>query len=109
MATSRTGTSKYLRNSAKVKRQAQADGLTHCPGYERRNGTHRTCGRELHYDTPLLDGSAEADHIIDHQYGGTDDVDNLRVLCRSCNGERNHERVPVPVPAIDDFPVSQEW
>jgi 5-methylcytosine-specific restriction protein A len=109
MATSRTGTATYLRNRRRVLRDAQAAGLTHCPGYERRDGQHRACGRELDYATPLLDESAEADHIIDVQYGGTDEADNLRVLCRACNRERNHERVPVAVPAASDFPVSQDW
>ena len=109
MATSRTGTTKYLRNAAKVKRKARASGLTHCPGYERRNGTHRACGRELDYDTPLLDGSAEADHIVDWRFGGSDDEDNLRVLCRACNRERNDERTPVTVPAAEDFPLSRAW
>ena len=109
MVTSRTGTSKYLRNRKRVLTRAYADGLTHCPGYERRDGSHRPCGRELDYETPKLDNSAETDHILDHQYGGTDDTDNLRVLCRSCNRERNHEKVSVPLPEADEFPLSRDW
>lgn len=103
MATSRTGTAKYLRNSARVKRQAQADGLTHCPG------AGQPCGRPLDYDTPLQPGSAETDHILEHKHGGSDDVDNLRVLCRSCNLARNNTRTPVPVAPVDDFPTSRAW
>jgi 5-methylcytosine-specific restriction endonuclease McrA len=109
VVTSRTGTATYLRNRKRVLRKARAEGLTHCPGYERRDGSHRECGRELDYVTPLLDGSAETDHILDHQYGGMDDPENLRVLCRACNRERNHERVPVSVPDVGDFPLSQDW
>lgn len=109
MATSRTGTATYLRNRRRVLAQAKRDGLSQCPGYERRDGQHRDCGRELDYDVPLLDQSAETDHITDHQHGGTDDTDNLRVLCRSCNRERNHERVPVPVASADAFPISAWW
>ena len=109
MATSRTGTTKYLNNRRTVLRKAKRQGLTHCPGYEKRDGTHRACGRELDYDTPQTDASAETDHIVDHQYGGTDDVDNLRVICRSCNLERNHERVAIDLPEADDFPLSRDW
>ena len=104
MVTSRTGTAKYLRNSARVKRDARRAGLTHCPGVD-----DRPCGRELDYETPLLDGSAETDHILEVRYGGTDDVENLRVICRHCNGERNEHRKPVLVAEVDAFPLSREW
>lgn len=104
MATSRTGTARYLRNSARVKRDAQRSGLTHCPGVD-----GKTCGRELDYDVPQIDASAETDHILEVRYGGTDDVDNLRVVCRSCNRGRNEGRAPVPVADLDEFPLSREW
>lgn len=104
MTTSRTGTTTYLRNSKRVKAQARASGLTHCPGYE-----GHPCGVELDYDTPLLPNSVETDHIIEHRYGGTDDVDNLRVLCRAQNLERNRTRPEVDVPDAADFPVSRDW
>ena len=55
MATSRTGTTRYLRNRARVLRQAIADGLTHCPC---------GCGRLLDYETPGLDNSAEVHHSL---------------------------------------------
>jgi 5-methylcytosine-specific restriction endonuclease McrA len=104
VVTSRTGTAKYLRNSARVKREARRAGLTHCPGVD-----DKACGRELDYETPRLDGSAEADHILEVRYGGTDDVENLRVICRSCNLGRNKSREPVPVADVDAFPLSREW
>ena len=72
-------------------------------------GVHHPCGVELDYDTPLLDNSAETDHIVEYRYGGTDEPANLRVLCRRQNRERGHQRVLVPVAAADDFPVSQSW
>lgn len=103
MTTSRTGTAVYLRNAARVKKQAQRNGLTHCPGY-----TDAGCGRQLDYTTPLTPASAEADHIIEHRFGGTDNIENLRVLCRDCNGRRN-KRVPPPVPAVTEFPTSRNW
>ncbi|TGY82473.1 hypothetical protein E5226_13100 [Cellulomonas shaoxiangyii] len=109
VATSRTGTATYLRNRRRVLAEARRGGLTHCPGYARRDGSHRGCGRELDYDTPLLAGSAETDHVVEHKHGGGDGADNLRVLCRTCNQERNHERVPVNVARVEDFPTSRAW
>lgn len=103
MATSRTGTAKYLRNSANAKRRAQRDGLTHCPGVD-----DRPCGVELDYKTPRQSNSAETDHVLEHRYGGDDDPDNLRVICRGCNLGRNAKE-PVPVPAADQFPTSRVW
>lgn len=103
MVTSRTGTAKYLRNSARVKREARRAGLTHCPGVD-----GEPCGRELDYLTPKIDNSAETDHIVDYQYGGSDDVDNLRVICRVCNNGRN-KRKPVPVADLEQFPLSRDW
>ena len=105
MATSRTGTSKYLRNSGNVKRKARRNGLAHCPGTDGNGCPHQ---HELDYDTSLQPNSAETDHIIEHARGGTDDPDNLRVICRACNGARNRKQ-PVPVPPVDAFPTSRAW
>lgn len=107
MATSRTGTAKYLRNRALVIRRAKADGITHCPGYELPSGQHHDCGNLLDYETPYTPTSAEVDHIIEYRNGGTDDNDNLRVLCRTCNLARN--RAPIPVPDLTAFPTSRMW
>jgi len=104
MASSRTGSARYRRNRARVLSQARADGITHCPGYD-----GRVCGRELDYDQPLTPASAEADHVIEHRFGGRDDVDNLRVLCRTCNLERNSNK-PVKKPVSEDaFRCIGEW
>ena len=104
MATSRTGTAKYLRNRARVLRKAQAEGLTHCPGVD-----GKACGVELDYDVPLLPNSAETDHILEHKHGGADDVENLRVICRADNLARNRKRERVAIAAADDFPTSRAW
>jgi 5-methylcytosine-specific restriction endonuclease McrA len=106
MATSRTGTTTYLANSNRAKRQAQRSGLTHCPGIEENNFT---CGVELDYRTPRLPNSAETDHVIEHARGGTDALANLRVICRTCNLVRNRRTPPPPPPGPDEFPTSRAW
>ena len=99
MTTSRTGTTTYLRNSERAKRQARASGLTHCP----------ECGVELDYDTARLPNSAESDHIVEWAKGGTDALANLRVICRDCNLKRNRKVPSAPVPPAEDFPTSRHW
>ena len=110
MATSRTGTTKYLRNRARVLRDAQQGGLTHCPGFTVGDVAH-PCGTLLDYDTPQLPNSAETDHIIRPRESGgdvDDSPDNLRVICRTCNTTRERKH-PVPTPAASDFPTSRNW
>lgn len=40
-------------------------------------------------------GLLEVDHIVPWSAGGSDDVDNLRTLCRRCNQERSNFAVPI--------------
>lgn len=80
MATSRTGTTRWLRLAAQAKHRAQADGLTHCP----------LCGTLLNYRIGRTPASAEVDHIIPHSRGGTDTPDNVRIICRRCNQSRGN-------------------
>lgn len=35
-----------------------------------------------------LDYTYEVDHVIDLQYGGSNDIDNLVALCRNCHGKK---------------------
>jgi len=42
-------------------------------------------------------GLLEVDHIIPWSAGGSDDMDNLRTLCRDCNQERSNFKYPVDV------------
>ena len=110
MATSRTGTTKYMRNRKRVLDKAKRDGLTHCPGWFSHDGTHHPCGRELDWTTPGTDASVEADHIISPKHGGTDDVDNLAPLCRHCNVRKGDgSRVPAGFSEAEEFPTSRVW
>ena len=99
MATSRTGTSKYLRNRATILRQAQRDGITTCPN----------CGTHLNYDEPHQPNSAEADHIIPHSRGGTDDTTNLTVLCRWCNSRKSNGRRKTQPPQRRAPATTHHW
>lgn len=75
MATSRTGTTNYLRWAAEVKYRARRDGIEHCP----------RCNVWLDYNRGKRPNSAEADHITAHTNGGRETKENGRVLCRRCN------------------------
>ena len=39
-----------------------------------------------------LAATYEVDHVLDLQYGGTNDVSNLVALCRNCHGEKTMSR-----------------
>ena len=80
MATSRTGTGQYKRWRREVLRQAQRDGVTHCP----------LCGVQLRYDRGLLPESAEPDHIIPDSLGGKLVAETGRAICRLCNQRRGN-------------------
>ena len=110
MATSRTGTTKYMRNRKRVLDKARKEGLTHCPGWTGQDGTHHPCGRELDWDNGGTDASVEADHIIAPKHGGTDDTDNLTPLCRHCNVRKGDgSRAPAGFAGAEDFPTSRVW
>jgi len=36
----------------------------------------------------MLDATFEVDHVIDLQFGGSNNVDNLVALCRNCHGKK---------------------
>lgn len=94
MTTSRTGTASHKRWRQRVLGEAQAQGITHCPV--------QGCGVELDYRVGKQPHSAEPDHILPVHYGGRNDVDNGRVMCRKCNqsrgkGDRVDREVKQPV------------
>lgn len=78
MATSRTATGKWKRLRKDTIASARARGQTHCP----------LCQRPLDYGSYQKPDSAEVDHIVPYSRGGTDTPDNVRVICRDCNGKR---------------------
>ena len=103
MVTSRTGTRKYLAARAEVIAEAQANGLTYCPGFD-----DHECGQPLDYLNALRPNSAETDHVLRHADGGSDEAANLRVLCRSCNLARNRPPTETGYQS-GDFPTTRAW
>ena len=95
MPAHRTGTATWKRIRKQAIAQAQDEGQTNCP----------LCNVPLDYTTPYRPDSAEVDHIVAHARGGTDTLDNSRVICRDCNvrkGDGNSEYEP-------PFPHSRNW
>ena len=102
MATSRTGTTRWKNVRAKVIRQAQRDGIDHCP----------RCNVLLDYSSgERKRNSVEVDHIVPHSQGGTDTVDNAQVVCGRCNrslGSKRNKMKPKPLPAVT-LATSRAW
>lgn len=73
MSRTSTWTWKQIRTAAIT--QATAQGITNCP----------LCRTWLDYEHQGLPNSPEVDHIIPHAQGGLDDINNTRVICRTCN------------------------
>lgn len=74
MATSRTGTGAWKRIRRHAITAAQETGAP-CP----------ICRRPFDWTRSLTPRSPEVDHIKPHALGGTDTLDNVRVICRECN------------------------
>ena len=47
---------------------------------------------KCHKCQSLLAATYEVDHVVDLQYGGSNDVSNLVALCRNCHGEKTMSR-----------------
>jgi 5-methylcytosine-specific restriction endonuclease McrA len=65
--------------------------------YERDGGTCCLCKEKTRffnslYDSPFNNGpkAGSVDHIVPRSKGGSDDEDNLRWMCRSCNCARGN-------------------
>ena len=103
MATSRTGTSKWLKLTAQRRQQDQANGVTTCP----------LCGVWLNWEHSRQPNSPETDHIIPHSKGGRDELENTRSICRHCNqsrgvGNSKPKNKTGRVPEIR-FTTTQDW
>jgi hypothetical protein len=82
-----------------VKAEAQAQGITHCPG----------CRVELDYSDGTQPNGAQADEIVPWAKTGVTSTDprDWQVLCRTCNRTKS-DKTAVTLPAIR-YPLSREW
>lgn len=78
MATSRTGTARWIKIRDKRRALSIEQGIFNCP----------LCNIGLDYEYSGHPNSAEVDHIIEHSRGGKDTLENTRILCRRCNASR---------------------
>jgi 5-methylcytosine-specific restriction endonuclease McrA len=94
VATSRTGTTAYLKARARLLRRARRDRLP-C----------HLCGLPIDYTLRTPDpGSFEADHVEPHSLGGTDSLDNLRPAHRACNRSKGNRADGRP-----RLPTTRQW
>ncbi|WP_431603527.1 HNH endonuclease [Bowdeniella massiliensis] len=101
MASSRTGTSTWIKVSKQALRLARTQGLIRCP----------ICGVELNWSQSRTPSSPEADHLVPYALGGSDTLDNLQVICRRCNQSKGARSAPKPRVVQDHAPLvtSRRW
>lgn len=51
--------------------------------------------------------SIEADHIVPHSLGGPDHVDNIQIICRTCNRRKGDGAAKAPRPIIRAQPPTR--
>lgn len=76
---SRTSTTRWKRIRKEARAIAWENGIHNCP----------ICGTGLDYEYSGRPNSAEVDHIIPHNAGGQDHIDNTQIICRWCNRQKS--------------------
>lgn len=114
MSTSRTGTTKYLYNAARIKAEAQALGITRCP----------RCGHPMDYTRGSRSPwRATVDHRVPYatmrrlgRLAEADDMDNLRtvdgqpnVMCQHCNSSLSDKRTQRVVKPFKTTTTTVAW
>ena len=100
MATSRTGTTQWLRIAKHAKKQAQRDGITNC----------KYCRVILDYEQGLKPNSAEADHVEAYSHTGSNDGE-IQIICRRCNQSKGNRPAPKKRVVLENKPLktSRRW
>lgn len=102
MATSRTGTATWKKVVTQARADALEQGITHCP----------RCRVGLDWEYSKRPNSAEVDHVKAHALGGSDAIENTRIICRKCNqqlGGALTRRNPRPVVQTVELDASPIW
>lgn len=101
MAVNRTSSAPWKKIRAIAKHRARAEGLVRCP--------IQGCGVLLDYEVGRTPRSAEVDHIVPHSHGGSDEWENLRVICRQCNQSKGNRGAPKKVGFHEPIRNSGRW
>lgn len=80
----RTSTTKWKKLRVTALVQAQNQNITHC----------RYCRVMLDYSSGRKSNSATPDHIIPFKHGGADTLENLQIICRTCNAKMGDKQKP---------------
>ena len=101
MATSRTGTTRWMNARDYALRSAQERGQVTCP----------YCRVTLDYEHKRTPNGAWVDHRIPYDQGGTDDQHNLVVCCQTCNISKGNRTAPKSqtVQARKPLKTSRAW
>lgn len=72
--------------------------------YKRCNGICPECGRKMLLNNPkAINSYMTVDHIVPRSKGGTNNIGNLRPLCRACNMARKSDMNGVTYKVSEDF------
>lgn len=101
MASSRTGTTAWLKAARMALHLAQARGQTQCP----------YCSITLNYENKRTPNGAWVDHVTPYSKGGTNEQSNLVVCCRTCNISKGNRQAPKvkTVLAAKPLKTSRKW
>ncbi|WP_417373000.1 HNH endonuclease [Glutamicibacter protophormiae] len=101
MATSRTGTAEWKKTVQLALHQAKAQGQRHCP----------YCQIGLNYTDRRAFNGAQVDHIVPHSKGGTNELANLVICCRTCNISKGNRPAPKSKTIMAKTPLktSRTW
>ena len=72
--------------------------------YQRCHGICPECGRKMLLNNPrAINAYMTVDHIVPLSEGGTNNIGNLRGLCRECNRNRKSDMTNVSYYIDEDF------
>ncbi|WP_430517297.1 HNH endonuclease [Glutamicibacter creatinolyticus] len=101
MATSRTGTTEWLKAVRLALHIAQANGIHQCP----------YCGTTLDYKNRRKPNGAQVDHKLADAHGGSIEQHNLHVCCARCNQSKGKRTAPKRKTVLAKQPLrtSRNW
>ena len=72
--------------------------------YKKYNGICPECGKKMSLNNPrAINTYMTIDHIVPKSLGGTNNIGNLRPLCRECNRKRKSDMTNISYQITEDF------